>query len=343
MGPQEHSELDMFSFFEKTPDLVCIAGKDGYFRKINQSVIQKLGYTEAELFASPISTFIFPEDKVLTAIQRRKLLDGKPLVNFQNRYVKSNNEIIWLDWTSIYFPDKEIVFAIAKDVTERKLAEREVEVEYNKFKGLASHFKKSVEKDRKYFAEELHEEVAQLAAVVKMDIDWIRYNMGDLSEFLKTRVEHALEVSSLLINTIKRISFSVSPEILTEVGLNETLKWLCKEFTILHKIPCEFTGAYNEKDLSEEVQIDFFRVCQEALSNVANHAKAASVNIEIKAVGKKVQLSIKDDGIGFNVEKQERKFGFVNMRERAASINGHLKVTSSKKKGTAVTLTVARS
>ncbi|MDO9376214.1 MAG: PAS domain S-box protein [Ferruginibacter sp.] len=147
MGPQEHSELDMFSFFEQTPDLVCIAGKDGYFRKINQSVCIKLGYTEEELFSRPIATFIHPEDKAKTAKERASLLNGKPLVNFQNRYLTKEDNIIWLDWTSIYFPDKEIVFAIAKDVTERKLAEAEIEVAYKKFKGLATHFKKTVEKD----------------------------------------------------------------------------------------------------------------------------------------------------------------------------------------------------
>ena len=241
----------MFSFFEQTPDLVCIAGKDGFFRKINQSVVTKLGYSEAELFATPISSFIHPDDKAVTALEREKLLNGKPLVNFQNRYLTKENQIIWLDWTSIYFPDKEIVFAIAKDVTERKQAEGEIEAAFEKFKGLATHFKSTVEKDRKYFAEELHEQVAQLAAVIKMDIDWIRYNMDDLSDFLKSRVEHALEVSSLLITTIKRISFSVSPEMLTEVGLNESLRWLCQEFLLLHKVPCHFESDYQDNELTE--------------------------------------------------------------------------------------------
>ena len=79
-------------FFEMTPDLVCIAGKDGFFRKVNHAVIEKLGYTEEELFARPISSFMHPEDRELTLEHRTKLIYGQPLINFQNRYVSCPDE-----------------------------------------------------------------------------------------------------------------------------------------------------------------------------------------------------------------------------------------------------------
>src|SRR3989440_6281543 len=159
-------EFEMFTFFEMTPDLVCIAGKDGYFRKVNPAVINKLGYTQEELFSKPISSFIHSEDKDVTQRKRAKLLLGKTLMNFENRYVTKTGEIVWLAWTSIYFPDKEIVFAIAKDISERKQIERDIEEKYKKFKSLASHFKSSLEENQKYLASELHDELAQLAGVV---------------------------------------------------------------------------------------------------------------------------------------------------------------------------------
>ena len=142
----------MFTFFEMTPDLVCIAGKDGFFKKVNRAVIEKLGYSEEELFARHISSFMHPEDMEMTMLERTKLLNGTALTDLENRYVTRNGRIVWLHWTSIYLSDKEIVFAIAKDVTERKLAEKEIEEKYQKFKGLATHFKSSIEKDRKNFA-----------------------------------------------------------------------------------------------------------------------------------------------------------------------------------------------
>ena len=123
------TEFEFSTFFEMTPDLVCIAGKDGFFRKINRAVVDKLGYTKEELFAVPIATIIYQEDREVTQHHRNELLKGKALRNFHNRYVTKKGDFVWLEWTSIYFADRELVFAIAKDITERKLIEIEAEAE----------------------------------------------------------------------------------------------------------------------------------------------------------------------------------------------------------------------
>ena len=337
-----NSESDMFSFFEMTPDLVCIADKEGFFKKINNAVIEKLEYTKEELFARPISSFIFSEDKEMTKRKRTRLLNGNALINFENRYVTKNGKIIWLHWTSFYLPDKEIVFAIAKDITERKLVEKEIDEKYRKFKSLTNHFKSRIEKDRKYFSVELHEELAQLVSVIKLDLNSISNNIPDLSGFLKSRIEHASGISELLIRTIRKISFEISPYMFDNLGLNETLKWLCNDFTILNNIPCVFEGEYNEEDLTQEIKIDFFRICQESLSNVMNHAQANSVKISIKDMGDKIRLSIIDDGKGFEVKKQLQISGVANMRERVASINGQLTIQSKIGKGTNVSVTIPK-
>lgn len=338
MDELKNLELEMFSLFEMTPDLVCIAGKDGFFRKINPAVISKLGYTKQELFSRPIESFIHPEDKEKTSLQRENLLNGEPLINFQNRYVASNGRPIWLQWTSIYVADKEVVFAIAKDVTETKQLEKEIEQKYLMYKGLANHFKTSIETDRKYFAIELHEELAQLAAAVKMDIDWVASNTPELPHAVKSRMDHASAISGVLINTIRRISFSVSPNMLDDLGLNESLKWLCSEFSILHNIDCTFESNYDETHLSHEVQLDFFRICQEALNNVSQHADAKAVKITIEEKGDKICLSIIDDGKGFNTKIQKQKTGIKNMLKRAASINVELSIESKTEMGTKVSV-----
>ena len=332
----------MFTFFEMTPDLVCIAGKDGFFRKVNPAVIDKLGYTEEELFARPIASFIHPDDKDLTSHERTNLLAGKALLNFQNRYVAKDGSIVWLAWTSIYFPDKEIVFAIAKDITESKQAELDIEEKYKKFKGLATHFKTSIEDDKKYLAVELHEELAQLAAVVKMDMEEIKDKEPDMSGPSKSRMEHALVVTGLLISTIRRISFSISPDMLDDLGLNETLKWHCNEFAVLNGTPCLFESAYNEANLTREIKLDFFRICQESLSNIMYHAHAKNVKVRIEDKGDKVWLIIIDDGKGFDMKRLQKTTGLTRMRERAASINGQLTIQTEPGKGTRVCVSIAK-
>src|ERR1700760_2729395 len=83
-------------FFELSPDLLCIAGYDGYFKKINPTVSKVLGYTNEELFARPIDSFVHPEDRGLTAKKRDNIKKDNPLLNFENRYVTKSGEIVWL-------------------------------------------------------------------------------------------------------------------------------------------------------------------------------------------------------------------------------------------------------
>ncbi len=338
----QNSGFDLFTFFEKTPDLVCIASKEGYFKKVNPSVIEKLGYTEEELFAKPISSFIYNEDKDVTQKTRTAMLSGQALKNFENRYITKDGTLIWLEWTSIYFPEDEVVFAIAKDATKRKLKEKEAAENYKKAKGLASHFKSSIEKDRKYFAYELHEELAQLAAVVKLDVNWISKNVPGLPAVANDKIDHVVAVSELLIKKIQRISFSVSPNMLDYFGLKDTLEWLCHDFSVINEIPCSFESNYEEDSLTNEMKIDFFRICQEALSNVLAHAEAKSVTITVSETVDKIELCITDDGKGFGVTDKKHKSGFASMHGRAASINGQLHVESAIGKGTKICFTVAK-
>ncbi len=332
----KEQDLEMFAFFEMTPDLVCIAGKDGCFKKVNPAVVSKLEYSEDELYTKPIYTFIHPEDSELTANSRLELLTGKTLLNFVNRYVSKSGKVIWLEWTSLYLSDKEIVFAIAKDVTTRKLKEKEAEEKFNKYKSLVSHFKKSIEKDRKYLAYELHERLAQLVTALKMDVDWITGNFPGLTISAKNRIENASAISKMLIKTIQRISFSISPNMLDDFGLNATMEWLCNDFSVLNEIPCNFEAAYDEEMLTHEEKLDLFRICQEVLTNVIEHAQAGRVVIRIEETENGIQLTLRDDGKGFELAQQKNKPGLTDMQERVNSFNGILSIQSIKGSGTEI-------
>lgn len=110
-------------FFELSADLFCIAGYDGYFRKINTAVSKVLGYTQEELMAVPISSFIHPDDRQITARYRNELINGEPLLHFENRYITKSGNIVWLSWTSMPVPEEELVYAIAKNITHKKSEE----------------------------------------------------------------------------------------------------------------------------------------------------------------------------------------------------------------------------
>lgn len=332
-------DYPMLDLFEQTPDLVCIVDKTGWFKKVNPAVIKTLGYSEKELLAQPVSVLIHPGDREITAKRRTDLLNNEPLLNFQNRYVSKNGDIVWLEWTSIYIPGKEVVFAIAKDITSRKIIEIEIENNYKKYKDLAEHFKQHVEKDREYFAAELHEEIAQMATVVRMHFESVErlYNAKDTA-VIKS-IEHGLATCELLINKIRKLSYSMNPSRIEELGLNVVLKSLCQEFSTLTKIECNYEGRFRENLLDYEIKLDLLRICQEALLNVMHHAQATQVKIKLEAKKNKIELSITDNGKGFSHESKQ-SFGLSKMHGRAASINGILQIKTAKSKGTTVSVSV---
>ncbi len=336
----ENSVEDYSSFFENTPDLVCIASKEGFFKSVNIAVVNKLGFSKEELLSRPINSFIYSEDLEKTSRTREEMFLGKPLVNFENRYLTKKGEIVWLHWTSFYLPHKGSVFAIAKDITHQKKIEKEVEEKYQQFRELALHFKGNIEKDRQQFAVELHEELAQLAAVIKLNLNSVTNSHPELASQAKEKIEYASYLSELMIKTIRKISFEISPYILDYDCLNGALTILCSDFSALHEIPCLLEADFNEENISKEIKIDFFRVCQEALKNVLNHSQAESVTISIKESEGKIVLTIFDNGKGFDYQKQRQKSGLSNIRDRVASINGQLTISSTPGQGTVINVVV---
>jgi PAS domain S-box-containing protein len=107
-------------FFELSPDLLCIAGFDGYFKRINPTVSKTLGYTDDELLTRPINDFVHPDDKHITESNRDGLRNNSPLLNFENRYVTKTGEVVWLSWTSMPIESEQVIFAIAKNITHKR-------------------------------------------------------------------------------------------------------------------------------------------------------------------------------------------------------------------------------
>lgn len=335
-------QIPAYELFDLSPDLVCVADEDGYFQWINQQVCDTLEYSREELLELPISYFIHEADKESTARERVKMIQGKALTNFHNRYISKSGKIIWLEWTSIFINHQSVVFAIAKNITERKEKEMKIEERYEKIKLMASHFKNRIESDRKYLAVELHEELAQLAAVIKLDVSWIHEHIAESDPELAKRAEQLIVATGLLLETIKRMAFSVSPSTLEDLGLNETLYWLCREFTLLNKISCNFNSEINDENINAEQQLDFFRVCQEALRNIMQHAKADEVNVDLTEDESRVMMKIHDNGIGFNTADIKHQPGITLMRELASSINGKFYIESTPGYGTLIKFSVKK-
>lgn len=113
-------EDELNKLFDTAPEIICIAGFDGYFKKINASATQILGYSNHELISQPFANFIHPEDQLKTDAEYSNLIDGKPTIQFENRYISKEGKIVWLSWTVTPVVEEKLMYGIAKDITEHR-------------------------------------------------------------------------------------------------------------------------------------------------------------------------------------------------------------------------------
>jgi two-component system, sensor histidine kinase and response regulator len=163
-------ELDRF--FALSLDMLCIAGFDGYFKRVNRSWERTLGYNEAELLSRPYIEFIHPDDRDVTRVQAGRLSDGHDIMYFENRYLHKDGTIRWLLWSSTPFAQQQIVYASARDVTEQKAAEETM---------------RSYARDLEVSQHALEEQTARLAQLVRE------------LELAKSRAEEAAETKSAFL------------------------------------------------------------------------------------------------------------------------------------------------
>jgi len=155
-------ELDQF--FRLSLDMLCIVGHDGYFKRVSPAWERVLGYSQEELLSRPYVEFVHPDDRAATAAEGSKA-EGQQVVQFENRYLHKDGTIRWLLWTSAPYPEQQLMYAAARDITERKAAEQT----------LAQ------------YARDLEDHTARLAQVVKE------------LEIAKRRAEDAAEAKSAFL------------------------------------------------------------------------------------------------------------------------------------------------
>ena len=117
-----HDEEELQRFFSLSLDLLCVAGFDGYFKRVNPAWQRVLGYSTDELLSCPYLDFVHPDDRTPTTTEAGSLSGGGQVMAFENRYRARDGSYRWLEWAAVPYPDEQVIYAAARDITERKEA-----------------------------------------------------------------------------------------------------------------------------------------------------------------------------------------------------------------------------
>jgi len=194
------------------------------------------------------------------------------------------------------------------------------------------------EKERRRLATDLHDHIGQTLAITKLKLGALRGLLpsNGYSELLA-------EIWSLVEKTIKytkSLTFELSPPILYELGFEATIEWLGEQVQQQHAILFEFEDDGMPKALDKDVSILMFQAVRELFMNVVKHALAQKVKVSLRRVNEKMEITVEDDGIGFDPSKIEKTaFGFFSIRERLEHFGGTFVIDTEPGEGTRVTLT----
>ena len=123
---RKRAEEERDHLFEFSLDLLCVAGLDGYFRRVNPAFEETLGYSSEELLAKPFIEFVHPEDRAATMSEMEGLRKGAWTAYFENRYLRKDGSQVWLAWKAVPVVEEDLIYATARDVTEHKRDEEEL-------------------------------------------------------------------------------------------------------------------------------------------------------------------------------------------------------------------------
>ena len=332
------SEEKFRSFFELTADLIAIADIEGRFRQTNPVWLKTLGYSNEELLEKPFMDFIHPDDKEKTRqVIAEKLERGETVLMFENRYIRKDGSVVWLEWTSQPDAAKGCVFAIARDITERKQAEEKLKTSQERIRQLAQHLETVREEEHTRFADELHDELGQILTAIKIDLATVAAECP-AEVRLKEKIDGAQKLLSDGIMDIHALCRELRPGALDDLGLKEALDGLTEDWKRRNRMECVLCVDIDEEVLTDKIRTAVFRIVQAALTNVSDHAQASQVEVNLVADEQIIHFSVADNGRGMEpgaADKPE-SFGLLGMRERLEALDGKLCIESSPGKGTRI-------
>jgi two-component system sensor histidine kinase UhpB len=297
------------------------------------------GYSEDKLKygESWLDEYVHPDDKekILKNIQNR-IENG--LQNCQNEYrfrcADGSYKYVFDRGFILYDENKKPYRMIGAmtDVTETKRLERELaEQQIKQQKLITETIIHTQEKERNELGRELHDNINQILATVKMYLGMAKAKENISVDLVGQSYEYVNEA----MEEIRKLSHLLVTPSLGDFGLKEALQGLVNDVNLINTLHVQllFDEKYNEKDIDKYKELMIYRIVQEQINNITKYAKAGNAVITLKTDNEKLVLSVVDDGVGFDVTQKSKGIGLKNINSRVEFYSGNMKIISSPGNG----------
>jgi PAS domain S-box-containing protein len=318
-------------------------GLPGKFIEVNDMACRRLGYSREELLGMRVQEIDAPETLAAVPAIMEKLRREKTAV-WEGVHVRKDGVRIEVEISNrlIDLEGTPVIFSTVRDVTERKRVEKELNGSHLKLRNLAQHLLHAREEERKTVAQEIHDELGQVLTALKMDFRWLERQLESSPERVREKIQGMTALTDQTIQRVQRISSDLRPRMLDDLGLAAAIEWLMGDFSRRTGIRCKTSVRITESRIGGNSAVAIFRIIQEVLTNVARHAKASRVSLQLSEADERLEILVRDDGIGITEAQASdaRSYGLIGIRERAQGLGGNVSIHGETGKGATVAVSI---
>lgn len=238
---------------------------------------------------------------------------------------------------------QSVILQLEHEITERKRAEEALKQSRQSLRQLAAYQEQIKEDERKRIAREIHDELGQNLMALRIDVSLLHARTGKAHPLLNEKVSYVLDHIDMSIKAVRAIINNLRPSVL-DLGLYAAIEWQVSEFERRTGIACEVSteGDSSDRGLDDQRATALFRILQESLTNVARHAQATVVKVEVRREDGRLFMRIADNGVGLfpGCRRKPNSFGLLGIAERVATLGGEFQVDSRPGEGTVLNISI---
>jgi len=312
----------------------AILSRDGAVLYCNRGFAKMMGKLSRKILGISIQSLVVEAERdrfeALLADARKMFVKGE----FRLRCKKRSTIPVYLSLNRFRGFKGHALGMVITNLSEqkRKQAERIKQTE-TLHRLLLERTISAQEEERRHIARELHDEAGQMLTALLVGLCTLE-DSRKLAD-VKTQARRLREITSKTIDEVGRIARGLHPSVLDDLGLGVALSRYAAEYTKIHSIAVNLTlDKIDSRNLPSGLQITLYRILQETLTNVARHSGAKSVSIQFTCSATDVEVTVTDDGCGFDAEAvavSSRRMGIHGMQERAAMLGGTVRFISQPK------------